>query len=124
MALDQQAPDSKQPETMIDKVKQMVGVTNTEPAEIAAPIIKFSRVHIIVNPASGQEGLRLPALNKLLNDLEIDWEMFVIRRGGEARERAKQAIKAKVDAIMVYGGDGTVLEVASSMAGSDIPLVI
>lgn len=84
----------------------------------------FKRVHIIVNPASGQQGLNLPALNKVLQDLEIDWEMFVTRRGGEARERAAQAVAAGVDAVVVYGGDGTVLEAATGMIGSDIPLVI
>ncbi len=112
----------------MDKLKQAVGVgdaaeTSTEPAPPTAAH-KFKRVHIIVNPASGQTGLNLPALNKVLKDLEIDWEMFVIRTGEEAGERAKQAIAAAVDAIVVYGGDGTVLEVASNMSGSDIPLVI
>jgi diacylglycerol kinase (ATP) len=85
---------------------------------------KFQRIHIIVNPASGQDGLNLPSLNKVLKDLEVDWEMFVTRKGGEARERAQQAITAGVDAVVVYGGDGTVLEVASALAGSDIPMVI
>ncbi|HVU10997.1 MAG TPA: diacylglycerol kinase family protein, partial [Phototrophicaceae bacterium] len=78
-----------------------------QPAEQEAPSLKFKRVHIIVNPASGQEGLRLPGLNKILNDLGIEWEMFVLRRGGEAGERAQQAIAAGVDAVVVYGGDGT-----------------
>jgi YegS/Rv2252/BmrU family lipid kinase len=86
--------------------------------------IKFQRVHIIVNPASGQTGLNLPALNKVLQELDIEWEMFVTRKAGEARERAKQAVIAGVDAVVVYGGDGTVLEVASGVAGSAMPLVI
>ncbi|MBI1280463.1 MAG: hypothetical protein GC179_20240 [Anaerolineaceae bacterium] len=119
MATNQQTADSPQAPNVIDRVKQMVSPKNSE-----ATIHKFSRVHIIVNPASGQEGLHLPKLNKILNELEIDWEMFVIRNGEEASERAQQAIEAKVDAIVVYGGDGTVLEVASSMHGSDIPLII
>lgn len=84
----------------------------------------FKHVHIIVNPASGQAGLNLPALNKVLQDLDIEWEMFVTRRGGEARERAAEAVAAGVDAVVVYGGDGTVLEAATGMCGSDVPLVI
>jgi diacylglycerol kinase (ATP) len=129
MAIDDQSTHDDQISGVVNKVKQMVGVNNSEsiPTETSTqdmPILKFKRVHIIVNPASGQEGLHLPALNKVLHDLEIDWEMFVTSRGGEAGERAKQAIEAGVDAIVVYGGDGTVLEVASSMAGSDIPLII
>lgn len=129
MTLTDQSNDREQTISVMDKVKQMVGVdvAQTTPSENTAlerPVLKFSRVHIIVNPASGQNGLNLPLLNKTLNDLQIDWEMFVTRRAGEAREKAKLAVEAKVDAIVVYGGDGTVLEVASGMNGSDIPLVI
>jgi diacylglycerol kinase (ATP) len=110
--------------SMLDKVKQMVGTGTSTPPEPALPLLKFKDVHIIVNPASGQTGLNLPALNKVLQDLDIHWEMFVTRKGGEAGERARQAVEAGVDAIVVYGGDGTVLEVASNTAGSNIPLVI
>ncbi len=129
MTTNEQAADTKQEPSVMDRVKEMISPTNKDSTPVEAPTQeapthKFSRVHIIVNPASGQEGLHLPALNKILTDLKIDWEMFVLRSGGEARERAKQAIEAKVDAIVVYGGDGTVLEVASSMSGSDIPLII
>jgi YegS/Rv2252/BmrU family lipid kinase len=119
--------NSEPKQSVIDKVKQMVSggeETTADPSVQAPPFLKFQRVHIIVNPASGQNGLNLPELNKVLKDLEIDWEMFVTRKGGEARERAQQAVAAGVDAIVVFGGDGTILEVASSMSGSNIPLVI
>lgn len=101
----------------------MVGAGNTAPKPEPVPL-KFRRMHIIVNPASGQAGINLPAINKLLQELGIEWEMFILRDGGEAVERARQAVAAGVDAVAVYGGDGTVLEVASGMVGSDIPLVI
>lgn len=124
---DQPAKTEPEP-NVFDRMRQAVGMgtTETEPTETAPtqPAVQFKRVYIIVNPASGQTGLNLPALNKVLQDLNIEWEMFVMRKGGEARERAKQAVEAKVDAIVVYGGDGTVLEVASAVCGSDIPLVI
>jgi diacylglycerol kinase (ATP) len=114
---------------VIEKVKQFVGVgkeaeTTTEKPVQALPVHRFQRVHIIVNPASGQVGLSLPTLNQDLQDLQIDWEMFITRKRGDARERAAEAIATGVDAIVVYGGDGTVLEAASGMIGSDIPLVI
>jgi len=124
---------------VIDKLKQMLSPDTSAPAEAPAQqptetpaqptaqptaAIKFKRVHIIVNPASGQDGLNLPGLNKVLKDLDIEWEMFVTRRGGEAGERAKAAVEAGVDAVVVYGGDGSVLEVASSLSGSKVPMVI
>ncbi len=120
MSVRNPAENSEQKQGVKDENISSEGEGTTE-----APVpLKFKRVHIIVNPASGQHGLNLPALNKVLNDLEIDWEMFVLRRGGEAGERAKQAVDAGVDAVVVYGGDGTVLEVASGLAGSEIPLII
>lgn len=124
--MSEQAAKPQQP-TLLDQMKQAVGVTSdasaTTAPETPAPI-QFKRIAIIVNPASGQTGLNLPGLNKILKDLDIDWEMFVMRKGGEAHTWAKQAVEAKVDAIVVYGGDGTVLEVASAVAGSDVPIII
>ncbi|MEO8393044.1 MAG: diacylglycerol kinase family protein [Chloroflexota bacterium] len=129
MPLNEPKANIEQKPSVIDKVKQMVGAGKGEadPTEVpaqATPTQKFQRVHIIVNPASGQNGLNLPALNKVLKDLNIDWEMFVTRKGGEAGDRAKQAVAAEVDAVVVYGGDGTVLEVASGLSGSEVPMII
>jgi diacylglycerol kinase (ATP) len=129
MTTDKQSADTVPSSSVIDKVKQIVGVNDgdsapNEKASSEPSIQKFSRVHIIVNPASGQNGLHLPSLNKVLQDLDIEWEMFVTSRPGQAGERAKQAVEAGVDAIVIYGGDGTVLEVASATSGCNIPLVI
>jgi YegS/Rv2252/BmrU family lipid kinase len=129
MTLGDPATSSEQKPSVIDNVKQIVGLNSNDmmPAETPVPersILKFPRVHIIVNPASGQVRLNLPALNKVLQDLQIDWEMFVTRKGGDAGERARQAITAGVDAIVVYGGDGTLLEVASAISGTGVPMVI
>lgn len=121
--MDQKENSEPQP-SVIDKVKQMVGAGTSDAAQPELPLLKFKRVHIIVNPASGQTGLNLPALNKVLQDLDIEWEMFVTSKAGEAGERAQQAVAAGVDAIVIYGGDGSVLEVASHASGSNIPLVI
>ena len=101
MTTNEQAADTKQEPSVMDRVKEMISPTNKDstPTEAQAATHKFSRVHIIVNPASGQAGLNLPALNKILKDLEIDWEMFVMRKGGEARDRAKQAIEANATTI-------------------------
>lgn len=124
MTISDQTQTTETSTSVIDKVKHLVGVDTPAAEPLTQPITIFKSVHIIVNPASGQTGINLPALNKVLHDLDIDWEMFVIRNGTEAAERAKQAVAAGVDAIVVYGGDGTVLEVASAIAGSNVPIVI
>lgn len=125
MTLSDQVANSDKKAKVVDASRPMSGEGKLdETATREAQSMKFRRVAIIVNPASGQTGLNLPALNKVLTELEIEWEMFVTRKGGEARERARQAVDAGVDAVVVYGGDGTVLEVASGMVGSHIPIVI
>lgn len=123
MTSNDQAINPEPNPSVIDRMRQMVGAGDTTTAP-AKPILKFKHIHIIVNPASGQSGINLPALNKLLQELEVEWEMSILRKGGEARELAEKAVAAGVDAIAVYGGDGTVLEVASGMVGSEIPLII
>ena len=129
MAVSDPAASSEHKKDVTDNVQQKAGVESDKSASVegsteAPAPLKFKHVHIIVNPASGQRGLNLPALNKVLTDLEIEWEMFVTRKGGEAGERAQQAVATGVDAVVVYGGDGTVLEVASGLSGSDTPLII
>jgi diacylglycerol kinase (ATP) len=115
--------------TIIEKVKQFVGVSSSENNETPAPVelptpIKFQNIHIIVNPAAGQDSLILPILNRILQDLKIKWEMFITKDAGDARRFAEAAVEAGVDAVVIYGGDGTILEAASGMRDSEIPLVI
>jgi diacylglycerol kinase (ATP) len=43
---------------------------------------------------------------------------------GDATESARQAVAEGVDAVGVYGGNGTVAEVAEGLAGSGVPLWI
>jgi YegS/Rv2252/BmrU family lipid kinase len=84
----------------------------------------IKRVHVIINPSAGQDEPILKPLNTVFSELNIEWEAFVTKESGDATRFAKEAIAAGVDAIAAYGGDGTVLEVASGMSGSQIPLVI
>jgi diacylglycerol kinase family enzyme len=69
---------------------------------------RFRRVHIIVNPASGQDRPVLSILNDAFNDSGVDWEVKVTKDAGDGRRYAEEALAAGVDAVGVYGGDGTV----------------
>ena len=46
------------------------------------------------------------------------------QEAGDARRQAQQAAEAGVDAVAVYGGDGTVSEAASGLVGTKVPLAI
>jgi diacylglycerol kinase (ATP) len=86
--------------------------------------MNFKRVHVIVNPASGKDQPILKTLNSVFHAAGIDWDIYVTKAGGDARRLAQEAVRAKADAVAVYGGDGTVAEVAAGLFDSEMPLVI
>ena len=51
-------------------------------------------------------------------------DVFVTERSGHARELAGDAVARGVDAIIAWGGDGTINEVASVLAFGPVPLGI
>jgi YegS/Rv2252/BmrU family lipid kinase len=86
--------------------------------------MNFRRVHVIVNPASGKDQPVLRTLNSVFHAAGIDWDIYVTKAGGDARRLAAEAVRAGADAVAVYGGDGTVAEVAAGLFSSEMPLVV
>ena len=84
----------------------------------------IKRVQVIVNPAAGQNTPVLATLNDVFQPLDIDWDVSITKKAGDARTQAIAAVKNGVDVVAAYGGDGTVMEVASGLIGSDVPLAI
>ena len=85
---------------------------------------KIKNIHIIINPASGKKESILPIINTSLKEADIKWEASITHQTGDAIRIAQAAVKERIDALAVYGGDGTLMEAISGMLGSDIPLVI
>jgi diacylglycerol kinase (ATP) len=81
-------------------------------------------IHIIINPASGKGEPVLSVINASLKEAGIKWEASITHQAGDAIRFAKAAAKEGVDALAVYGGDGTLMEAISGLIGSEIPLVI
>jgi YegS/Rv2252/BmrU family lipid kinase len=81
-------------------------------------------IHVIINPAAGQDRPILHTLNRAFHPAGVDWEVRITKQAGDARRHAEAAIAAGVDAVAVYGGDGTVMEVAAALIGADVPLAI
>src|SRR6266542_5792616 len=79
----------------------------------------FQRIHVIINPAAGHEGPVLGVLNKIFSQAEVDWDVFITKKAGDARRFAQEAVEAGVDAVGVYGGDGTVTEAATGLVGTE-----
>jgi len=86
--------------------------------------VKLNRVHVIINPASGQDRPMLNVLNTVFRGAGIDWDVFITKDAGDAERLAREAAKAGVDAVVVYGGDGTVTEAAAGLVGTEVPLAI
>lgn len=82
------------------------------------------RVHVVINPAAGQDEPILNTLNRVFKEAEIDWDISLTKQAGDARQQAQTAAQSGVDIVAVYGGDGTVAEVASGLLGTSIPLAI
>ncbi|MEI8350558.1 MAG: diacylglycerol kinase family protein [Candidatus Omnitrophota bacterium] len=85
---------------------------------------KIKNIHIIINPAAGIGESILPIINVSMKEAGIKWEASITHQAGDAIKFAKAAGKVGVDALAVYGGDGTLTEVISGLIGSDIPLAI
>jgi YegS/Rv2252/BmrU family lipid kinase len=85
---------------------------------------KIKNIHIIINPAAGIGESILPIINASLKEADILWEASITHQTHDAIKFAKAAVKEKIDALAVYGGDGTVTEAISGLMGSEIPLVI
>src|SRR4051812_36561871 len=84
----------------------------------------LKNVHVIINPASGIAEPVLTDLNWAFKDAGVKWEALVTKDAGDATRYAKEALKQKVSAVAVYGGDGTVMEVAEVMKGQETPMAI
>ena len=82
----------------------------------------------IVNPMSGAgmdrtiAGLRVAMIRDEIRGRGLDADIHLTERAGHARELARAAVAADADLVIVWGGDGTVNEVGSSLVGTGIPL--
>ncbi|MEZ6003341.1 MAG: diacylglycerol kinase family lipid kinase [Planctomycetota bacterium] len=88
---------------------------------IARPIQK---IQAIINPASGQPEPVLAGLNRAWGGGAVAWNVSITQDAGDGYRLARQAVEDGADAIAVYGGDGTVSEVAHALCGGRTPLAI
>ena len=88
------------------------------------PQPRFKNVRIVVNPAAGRDKAILGPINDVLHPAGVCWDVSVTNGPGDATESARRAVAEGADAVGVYGGNGTVAEVAEGLAGSRVPLWI
>jgi YegS/Rv2252/BmrU family lipid kinase len=82
------------------------------------------KVHIVINPASGQPQPILNQINDVFYPAGVDWDVSLTQKSGDATRFARQAITDGAEIVGAYGGDGTVMEVAQAVQDGDIPMAI
>jgi len=82
------------------------------------------KLSIVINPGSGQRQPVLWKLNQKLRPAKIPWDVRVTHEMGDGARLAQEAAQEGADCIAVWGGDGTVMDVASGLLGTDVPLLI
>jgi YegS/Rv2252/BmrU family lipid kinase len=86
--------------------------------------MSVKRVYVVINPAAGQDRPVLAILNRVFRDADIDWDVGITKADGDAGRLARAALEAEYDVVAALGGDGTVMAVAGSLAGTQTPLAI
>lgn len=83
-------------------------------------------VYVIQNPAAGTGSARwlTRRIRGALAERAIPHTFRYTRRAGHAEELARSALDEGWPRILVAGGDGTVLEVVSALAGTDSALAL
>ena len=82
------------------------------------------RVKVIINPVSGKPQPILSVLNEVFAPGGIDWDVAITHGEGDGVVAACKAAEQGYDLIGVYGGDGTVTEVASALADGGPPILL
>ncbi|MDF1656229.1 MAG: diacylglycerol kinase family protein [Verrucomicrobiales bacterium] len=80
------------------------------------------KVSVIVNPASGGPYPILFELNKAL--ISHDWAVEITRQAGDGEKFARAAVGRGSELVIVYGGDGTLLEAINGLVGSTVPMLV
>lgn len=81
-------------------------------------------IHVIINPASGNNEPILNTLNEVWHAHDVRWQVSITQQLGDGARFAREAIENGAELIVAYGGDGTLRDVASGMIGHDVPLAI
>ncbi len=86
----------------------------------------FKNIVVVVNPVSGLDNGVSPidTIRRTLESAGMRFEIRVTQQRGDAMRFAQEAVKSGADVVGVYGGDGTVMEVARGLMETHVPMAI
>lgn len=79
---------------------------------------------VVINPGSGGAQPVLHTLNSVFRPAGVQWDVRLTQAFGDAKRLASEAAAAGVDYVGIYGGDGSVMEAATGLFGTGVPLVV
>jgi diacylglycerol kinase (ATP) len=85
--------------------------------------MQFKNIHFIINPASGKEEPILTYMHNALHNSKINWAVSVTTKEDDTFNTAKSLVD-KTDLVVVYGGDGSITQVARALQGTQTPMAI
>src|SRR5437867_2893534 len=97
--------------------------TSSAPSCAGIATTDLARALLITNPVAARtEELTWHRVAQFLERAGWQTEIAVTLAPGHARELAAQAVTAGVDAVAVFGGDGTSMQAAAGLVGTEVPL--
>lgn len=83
----------------------------------------MARSLLIVNPLAARHNTRTPEhVRAALTRAGWQVELATTTNADDAKEFARQAVTAGMDTVAVFGGDGTTMQAASALIGTDVAL--
>lgn len=83
------------------------------------------RALLITNPVAARTNESTPRrVARCLTQAGWGLEVATTTGPGDARELAREAVQSGVDVVAVFGGDGTSMQAAAALVGTDVPLAL
>jgi YegS/Rv2252/BmrU family lipid kinase len=84
----------------------------------------YKTIHVVINPAAGKGEPVLKYLADVCRAHEVEWDISITKKYGDATRQAKAALARGVDLVVGCGGDGTQHEIANAVMGTGKPMGI
>ncbi len=82
----------------------------------------FKKIHLIINPVSGQGVVPVEEIRSKFNVLGDRLTVHETKPDVSARTIAEEAVSKGADLVVAFGGDGTMLQVAEGLINTGVPL--
>jgi len=90
---------------------------------VGTGVLNVTRSLLIANPAAARTApVGIDTVASTLRGGGWEVEVLATSGPGDARQLAAYGVAQKVDIVAVFGGDGTTMQAAAALVGTDVPL--